>query len=432
MRTLIVDWSLLSYKQWFRMKSPNYTPKSELEIEEFAINMASEAYKYRVRFRPDKFIFALDARPPWRDTTYNQFYDVSVKYWKSLEEQQHWVVGFDSKYFRCKFHDGPKVWQFEKFNATDKKNWPTESQDQTKWMFFDRGNTPPEVLEAFPESPKTVKETDDWEGLKKIVPTYKGNRQGQKWDFNTSKEDLKKHMRALAFNLAPVVGAMPVEAELTEADDVAAYYAQNNPGEEIILVSADQDWHQLLISNPHVSIWDPYFKHWVTGEKEQISLKLLCKLLGGDTSDNIAGVSISGRNPLSPVQWDESGKTVKGGKNTYKQAMKLMDKFNNDFGLIHKVLMEESEDKSYLRNLMLISFNMLPDHVKWYINHALQGAKVDPVQYQLTDFGVDITMQREIEMRCKHMMGLDEQGRSFENGQVAFVESVQEFDYKDV
>jgi len=90
-----------------------------------------------------------------------------------------------------------------------------------------------------------------------------------------------------------------------EADDVIAYLAQNVFKNEVIIMSADQDFLQLV--NDRIVVWSPNKKKYYT--KEQVFVEygvpahnfLMYKCLMGDKSDNLEGIKGLGPKKVAKV-----------------------------------------------------------------------------------------------------------------------------------
>lgn len=394
---LTIDWSLYAYKTWFQMKSPNYHAQSELELEEFARNMAKLVYGFKKRFKPDDLILALDDKIPWRTGYYKSQYRQFTNFWKNLHEPQYWVVSFDREYHVCKWHTGTETWVYKKMGKPEWTAFEVETQKGVDWLFLKQGKTPESILEQYPEAHKTVFDHPDWAGIKKIVPGYKGNRANAKWNFETPKSEWKDHVEALAYNLASVVGGRAIKAPLAEADDVASRVARKYSGEDIVFCTADQDWYQLTLTGSRTSIWDTFKRDWVINGPESMKFKLFCKILGGDSSDNIKGCCIDGRAPLPNVDWEKDGKTIKGGKTTEKYLRKVLIECGNDYTAVHAAFLATQDNESYTRNFNLVQLGQIPADISKQIDHLLDTVVPEKSEYKLSDFCVDIKQQREIE-----------------------------------
>lgn len=129
-----------------------------------------------------------------------------------------------------------------------------------------------------------------------IYPEYKGKREDTpaKKESRAAYKEISPTIKSMLDNL----GALQIDADGFEADDVAAYLSRSlvRQGHIVKLITGDGDWKQLI--NPSVSWSDPRMMyrtcHHVTFESVTgyaTTQKFLeAKALEGDSSDNITGV----------------------------------------------------------------------------------------------------------------------------------------------
>lgn len=129
-----------------------------------------------------------------------------------------------------------------------------------------------------------------------------------------------------------------------EADDCIALYTkyltEYNPHDEIIIITSDMDYMQLLKQN--VSIYNLKYKHIHNGKNSLGCEKkdLLCKIIMGDKSDNIPSIFP-------------------------KCGFKTATKYVNDIYAFQKKLDEKKEYKErYMLNKKIIDFNEIPEPLK--------------------------------------------------------------------
>lgn len=146
---------------------------------------------------------------------------------------------------------------------------------------------------------------------RKINPDYKANRVPKrvtKFDAFNSLEDEKEAMKIQFRRLLSYLELLPIDVysvDNVEADDVIAYLTQNSLDKEVIIMSADQDFLQLV--NDRVVVWSPNKRKYYT--EEQIFTEygvpahnfLMYKVLLGDKSDNLPGVSGLGPKKMMKV-----------------------------------------------------------------------------------------------------------------------------------
>ena len=147
---------------------------------------------------------------------------------------------------------------------------------------------------------------------RKLHPNYKGNRKPGKritrWDAFKNVEEEKQAMKIQFSRLLEYLDTLPINVisiDRIEADDTIAYITNNLLKDEVIIMSADQDFLQLV--NKRVTVWSPIKKIFYTPEKvlEDYGVPahnfLMYKVLMGDKSDNILGVKGLGPKKLPKI-----------------------------------------------------------------------------------------------------------------------------------
>ena len=142
---------------------------------------------------------------------------------------------------------------------------------------------------------------------KNLYPEYKAHRKIQRitnWDGFDDKEDEAESIENQLVRLIQYLRCLPVSMlsiDKIEADDVIGYIA-NNLKDEVYIMSADQDFMQLV--TPKVTIYSPIKKKFYTPTlvKEEYGLYpqnfINKKILMGDDSDNVPGVKGLGPKKL--------------------------------------------------------------------------------------------------------------------------------------
>tara|TARA_R110000765_G_scaffold132805_1_gene231386 strand:+ start:354 stop:1373 length:1020 start_codon:yes stop_codon:yes gene_type:complete len=155
---------------------------------------------------------------------------------------------------------------------------------------------------------------------KKINPNYKSNRTPKrvtKFDAFNSLEEEKESMKIQFRRLLTYLELLPIDVygvDNVEADDVIAYISQNILEKEVIIMSADQDFLQLV--NDRIVVWSPNKKKYYT--EEQIFTEygipahnfLMYKCLMGDKSDNLEGIKGLGPKKIRKVIPEITGKEL--------------------------------------------------------------------------------------------------------------------------
>ena len=293
-RFMVVDWSVLMYLNWHKMRSPNFESRTGLELAEFARNISAHALYLVERVKPDVLVLAVDAPKNWRSDVYARYYLHNVDFREYREKAGIWVVQFDRKTYLVTYRQDMGKWEFKKLPKADVL--ALELEDPTQWRTWSSCPVEPaEDLEEGEEPVRWVQESKDWPALEPLVPKYKGNRSSSRWDYETPKAEFKVLGANLAMNLAGTLGGTAVQVEQAEGDDVVATFVGMAPeAAEVVLVSIDSDLHQLLIDRPDLRIFDPKAHRWVEKSADLALFEVTHKVLTGDTSDNIAGVSLVG------------------------------------------------------------------------------------------------------------------------------------------
>ena len=164
----------------------------------------------------------------------------------------------------------------------------------------------------------TLRKSFELYNLDKIVVFWDGNNSSQqrKLIYERYKQDRGNHNRSeeeqsnydyqrnRIKQYLEEVYVRQGEFEFCESDDCIAYYTQNSPNENKIIFSSDGDLTQLI--SPNTQLYNPSH-HVLYSEGDNIIYKKeemivdnvkIAKILCGDTSDNIAGISNFGIKKL--------------------------------------------------------------------------------------------------------------------------------------
>jgi len=354
---MVIDWSVLMYMNWHKMRSPNFQARTALESAEFARNIVTHALYLVERVKPDQLVLAVDYPQNWRTGVYSRYYETNVEFFQYLGDGRAWVVQFDRKTYLVNYESGMDKWVYTKLAAKEAAGY--KLQDPTEWKKWDRSK----LAGCHP----------DWPALDHIIPRYKGNRATSKWDYETTKAEFRSIGANLAFNLAPALGGVAVQVPQAEGDDVCATWINMSEGWDTVLVTIDTDLHQLLITSPDLAIFDPRNHAWVEKSAELAAFELTRKILCGDTSDNICGISLRGKSrTLGP-----------------KTSEKLIEGNGGTDG-IWDYLAREADQAPLDRNLELIALNYIPAEIRQAIEDKIQERLESPeaALYSLQDFGL--------------------------------------------
>jgi len=147
---------------------------------------------------------------------------------------------------------------------------------------------------------------------RKILPNYKANRTPGKritrWDAFKDARAEKDAMKIQFSRLIEYLDFLPVNVisiDKIEADDTIAYIAHTLLDEDVTIMSADQDFLQLV--NERITVWSPTKKKFYTPRMVMDDYGvpahnfLMYKVLMGDKSDNIEGVKGLGPKKLPKI-----------------------------------------------------------------------------------------------------------------------------------
>lgn len=147
---------------------------------------------------------------------------------------------------------------------------------------------------------------------KSAYPDYKATRQERKDNYDEAKKKQHEHfenvIQPAAVRLFEMCGATVVTAEGYEADDSAAWFCANLPKEsQIVMLSNDKDWHQLIEKGRVIqakfttdiiktyqqidkSVWLFNYESFVAEYGMEPDEWIFKKCLSGDTGDNVSGI----------------------------------------------------------------------------------------------------------------------------------------------
>jgi DNA polymerase-1 len=147
---------------------------------------------------------------------------------------------------------------------------------------------------------------------RKIHSDYKSNRKPGKritrWDAFKNASEEKESMKIQFSRLLEYLDFLPINVisiDRIEADDTIAYIAHTLLDKEVTIMSADQDFLQLV--NDRITVWSPTKKKFYTPRMVEADYGipahnfLMYKALMGDKSDNIPGVKGLGPKKLPKI-----------------------------------------------------------------------------------------------------------------------------------
>jgi|TARA_Y100000310_G_C20700829_1_gene829724 hypothetical protein len=409
-KRLVLDWSVLMHANFHKIFTKDYLSNTDtgVEVDEFAFNLASNVLELVAQFDPEEVLLALDGYKNWRVPLYEDHYMENIDYWKIIDEEKEWYVKVDSILYKVWYNDAIEQWLVDKLKKDEIAAMPN-LEDEEVATFFEGGFTPDWITEEYPDAPTHVEDHPDFkDGLKVIVPEYKGNRKGKKWIADTSNDEFRKHGRNLAYNMAPLLPqGKAVMCERAEGDDVAAKFVELCNEEEgfTVLVTVDQDLSQLHVEHNNLLIWNPRTRELQKQGPDKASFKLLCKLLGGDTSDNIRGVLFKDRKtPFATVSFDPATDEVKDGKSTVSWIRKIIDPLEKKglrgaelWGPVYRAIEKKVITPTWEKNLSLIYIPCVPEDIQEEIETLIDEAPTEEAKYNWSDFGIDTTQEKTCE-----------------------------------
>ena len=275
------------------------------------------------------------------------------------------ILEFDKKVYRVDWISGPDKWVSKKLTKAEKEN--------------------------VPKNKELIKYEDVPEKLLKFFPSYKKGRKDASWDYETTREEWHKLCKSICNNLASVFGAKVIVADKAEADDVAKVYADMNAANEMVFITTDSDWTQLLVDHLFLGLFNPGKREWSTVNVTEAEHALAVKLIGGDASDAVPGISLMGDNATLGPKKSEALVIEYGIPGVY------------DY-------LEATADKPGLnRNYELIYLDNIPREISILIERILKTAKPSkskkPLNY--TSFGITKKDELGIKAEAKSLRDMD-------------------------
>lgn len=342
-RVLIVDWASLSYHQMFSMQ--NKTNRTRLgilpeedELIVWRTRMFNRMIEYIKLFNPLHIVLCLEGKNAWRKQLVRDFYNEHTRVY--YDAQSYYVVSYNYAYRVTKVGEGFStvripVKQYAMFESLKSKKLgelPMDKQDML-WNISTETGVP-------------------------IIPSYKGKRKSAVWPFAIDKRKWMNYKDEFAQELAPVFRARAVKCDCAEGDDMIYASVQKFAGDadDVIILTRDSDMSQ--INHPKVKIFD----HCSNTFTKCIDPKayLDCKVLSGDTSDNIPGMAFVDKKTgaYTPTKANQIGQG---------DSITLLENCPN----IYAVAKANGWGDQYMRNRTLIDLSMVPSHITDQINAEL-------------------------------------------------------------
>lgn len=203
---------------------------------------------------------------------------------------------------------------------------------------------------------------------KQIYPHYKENRRADTPEKERQIEDFKEQ-RGILQRLLPRLGIVQMSVDGFEADDLAHSLVEANQDSDIVLLTGDRDWLQML--RPGV-VW---MEHRMdrrrlvgsaqfeqeTGVKTRTQF-LEVKALAGDSSDNIPGVGGIGEKGAKRIVLDHGGLNgfLEAAKRGDIKLTKVLQRLVDNEPFVYRNKEYDAPLKTFERNLQLIDLSRAP------------------------------------------------------------------------
>jgi len=214
-----------------------------------------------------------------------------------------------------------------------------------------------------------------WYSDRKLEPViYKGNRAKMSWQFVTSPDEMEQLYRILLEHGAKSIGAMVIQDQGLEADDIFGIIAKTYNG-AVLGITGDSDWSALI--SDRVFVYNFAIDEMMTWKDVRI------KYVGGDPGDNIPGIpKLKKDGTLAAHGWGQLG------------ASKLLAEHPDDW---HVGL-----DADHLeRNYQIVTLPC-PD---WDAKQAMLGLNEVTTVYSQTDefwsrYGVTLPVRKALDSKA--------------------------------
>jgi hypothetical protein len=354
---VVFDWSLVTFALWSRMGSPSYEGKTDVELIEFARNVAESMWYYTNRFPEAEYIIAMDApsKKYWRVPYLEEYYKKTVELYQD-EESNTWVMMYNKAYYFIKYSEISGSWFQVKLKV---KELDRVMCTHTRYT----GDVPDYLQEFFPRYKKRV----------------------SSWTYETSYADFKKAVVGLAKNMAGTIQGKWVMVDKAEADDIAYAVSELYPSRTLVYVTNDADWRQIGASHMFANFIDPIKRqNFVELDRTQAKYDLWVKIIMGDKSDTIPGIALHGK----------SGLVGKSRAESIVQTVGL--------AAIGDWLKKNAEIPTLNRNLKLIVLKNTPKEIKDKVkNEIINYKKVVYNPYKWEDYGLELVEKLSIRAQAE-------------------------------
>ena len=228
--------------------------------------------------------------------------------------------------------------------------------------------------------------TGSTQNKKNLYPDYKGNRNITRimnWDVFDDKEDESDAMSGQMSRLIHYLKQLPVSLisiDKIEADDsiglIAKHYENDETCNEVTIMSADQDFYQLISEKVHVYSPTKRKTYKIDDVVAEFNVHpnnfLLYKALLGDNSDNLPGIRGLGPKKILKM-FDLSGESELDLEDIYK-----ISEDNQGAKNMHGAVLESKHQLSINYQLMNIRTPNISDESKEDIINSL-NEEINPL-----------------------------------------------------
>lgn len=279
----VIDWSYVCLRIWQSLPTRKIPWTRPTEAEEGIHRICEWVYALYLEHGWDRLIIAKDTPGYWR---HEYIADWHLRIPRYVHADGHYYTLYNGLLHRI-----TKEAREEDMGGFDAKLNKLTAPEEKKLL---PGLV---LLDSWPEEMPEP----SW-------PRYKGNRKDKadSWQCETSLEQFYSIRDRAAERIGLLVKGKTVSVKGAEADDIAAVVASMSR-HQVVLMSGDGDWAQLLRQGSHVRFHNLYNNARVEyheGIAEEIKTELLVKIIGGDAGDNVKGVPRKDRKGRSCLAKD--------------------------------------------------------------------------------------------------------------------------------
>lgn len=342
----VIDWSFLTHRIWSALPTKKVPWTRPTEAEEGIHRICEWVYALYTEHAWDRLIIAMDTPGYWRHEFLSDWHIKIPRY------------TLDGKFYT---HYNACAWLIEKKQDEETKLWGAtltkldakeEKRVMKSWT----------LLETWPEDMPEP----SW-------PKYKGNRHKEdSWACETDLKTFYDIRSRLAERIALLVKGKVVGYKGAEADDIAAVVATMGK-HDVLLLSGDADWAQLVAKFTNVTLHNLYNNERVAPEfgtdmlRTQILIDFMVKIVGGDTGDNIKGVPYNDNRKRTCI--------AKKGASDLLKSCTIPEFKEKVFPLLNRKYLDKN------LKMMSLTQQQIPPHIWTGIHEAL---KAPAKQYSTT------------------------------------------------